>query len=44
MLERVGHPVVMANSEPELLERYPTVVGDVEECGAAEAFELALRR
>lgn len=43
MLERVGHPVVMANSEAELLARYPTKVGDVENCGAAAAFELALR-
>lgn len=43
MLERVGHPVVMANSEPELLARYATQVGDVDDCGVSGAFELALR-
>ncbi len=41
MLEVVGHPRVMANSSPDLLERYP-VVGDVEECGAVMALEEAL--
>lgn len=41
MLEIVGHPRVMANSSPDLLERYP-VVGDVEECGAVAALEEAL--
>lgn len=43
MLERVGHPRVMANSDPELLERFPHHLGDVEECGAAQAFDEAIR-
>ncbi|MBX3142914.1 MAG: HAD family phosphatase [Trueperaceae bacterium] len=41
MLEIVGHPRVMGNSSPELLERYPSV-GDVDECGAVTALEEAL--
>ncbi len=42
MLEAVGHPVVMANSVPELLERFPDVAGDVESCGVVVALEEAL--
>lgn len=42
MLESVGHPRVMANSDPLLLERYPNHLGDVEQCGASLAFEEAL--
>lgn len=41
MLEVVGHPRVMANSSADLLGRFP-VIGDVEECGAVQAFEEAL--
>ncbi len=41
MLEVVGHPRVMANSTPGLLERFPAV-GDVEECGVVAALEEAL--
>ncbi len=41
MLEVVGHPRVVANAAPELLERFPTV-GDVEECGAVEALVEAM--
>lgn len=42
MLLAVGHPRVMANSSPELLQRFQTI-GDVEECGAVEALEEAVR-
>ena len=42
MLEEVGHPVVMANSAPELLERFSNVAGDVESCGVVAALEDAL--
>ena len=42
MLEAVGHPVVMANGAPELLERFSDVAGDVESCGVVAAFEEAL--
>ncbi|MEJ2289691.1 MAG: HAD family hydrolase [Deinococcales bacterium] len=42
MLEAVGHPVVMANSAPELLERFSDVAGDVESCGVVVALEEAL--
>jgi len=42
MLDVVGHPRVMANATDELLERYRNVVGDVEECGAAEALDEAM--
>lgn len=41
MLEVVGHPRVMANASPELLELFPTV-GHVEECGAVEALVEAM--
>jgi len=41
MLEVVGHPRVVANASPELLERFPSV-GDVEECGVVEALEEAI--
>ena len=41
MLEVVGHPRVVANASPELLERYASV-GDVEACGAVEALEEAI--
>ncbi len=42
MLEEVGHPVVMANSAPELLEHFSDVAGDVEDCGVVAAFDEAL--
>jgi Cof subfamily protein (haloacid dehalogenase superfamily) len=42
MLEIVGHPVVMANSAPELLARFADVAGDVESCGVVEALDEAL--
>lgn len=42
MLETVGHPVVMANSAPELLERFPDVAGDVESCGVVAALDEAV--
>ncbi|MEJ2667145.1 MAG: HAD family hydrolase [Deinococcales bacterium] len=42
MLELVGHPVVMANSSPELLARFSDVAGDVESCGVVAALEEAL--
>ncbi len=41
MLEVVGHPRVVANAAPELLELFPSV-GDVEDCGAAAALEEAM--
>ncbi len=43
MLEAVGHPVVMANSAPELLARFSDVAGDVESCGVVAALEEALK-
>jgi len=46
MLEVVGHPRVMANSSPEVLERFGNrpgnIVGDVEQCGAVRALDEAL--
>ena len=42
MLEAVGHPVVMGNSHPDLKARFAQVVGDVDDCGAADALQLAL--
>lgn len=42
MLELVGHPIVVGNAEPELLERFPSV-GSVEDGGVVEAFALAQR-
>lgn len=41
MLEVVGHPRVMANAVPELLELYASV-GDVEACGVVPALEEAM--
>jgi len=41
MLELVGHPVVVGNAEPELLERFPSV-GSVEEAGVVEALQAAI--
>ncbi len=41
MLEAVGHPVIMSNSAPELLERFSDVAGDVESCGVVAALEEA---
>lgn len=41
MLGVVGHPRVMANAAPELLELYASV-GDVEECGVVPALEEAM--
>ena len=43
MLEIVGHPRVMANSSAGVLARFSTVVGDVEQCGAAEAIDEAVK-
>lgn len=42
-LRIVGWPVVMANAEPEALALAGQLVGHVDEGGAAEALELALR-
>lgn len=42
MLDIVGHPMVMANSAPELLERFDEVAGDVADCGVVIALERAL--
>ena len=42
MLERVGHPVVMANAVPELLERFELHAGNVDACGVVAAINLAL--
>ncbi len=41
MLEAVGHPVVMANADPDLVARFELRAGDVESCGVVEAIELA---
>lgn len=41
MLLEVGHPRIMANATPDLLERFP-VLGPVDEVGAIEALEEAL--
>lgn len=41
MLLEVGHPRVMANSTPELLDQF-TAVGHVDECGAVDALTEAL--
>jgi hydroxymethylpyrimidine pyrophosphatase-like HAD family hydrolase len=43
MLSLVGHPVVMGNAEPGLRERFPTVVGHVDDGGVIEALERAVR-
>ncbi len=42
MLELVGYPLVTANAEAPLLERFPAV-GSVEDGGVVEALRLALR-
>lgn len=42
MLDIVGHPVVMANADPELLERFATRVGEVDKCGVVAALDAAL--
>ena len=42
MLEAVGFPVVMGGAPEELKERFPTIVPDVENCGAAVALGQAL--
>lgn len=42
MLEAVGYPLVTANAEAPLLERFPSV-GSVEDGGVVEALWLALR-
>lgn len=42
MLDVVGHPVIMGNSHPDLIAKYENVVGDVDDCGVAEAIEMAL--
>lgn len=42
MLELVGHPLVVGNAEPDLLERFPSV-GSVEDGGVVEALALAQR-
>ena len=43
MLERVGHPIVMGNASEDLRARFESV-GDVEDCGVAEALAKALER
>ncbi len=43
MLERVGHPFAMGDSDPELLERFPNLDG-VDAHGVIEALEFARRR
>jgi Cof subfamily protein (haloacid dehalogenase superfamily) len=43
MLSLVGHPVVMGNAEPGLRERFPTVVGHVDDGGVIAALERAVR-
>lgn len=40
-IEAVGHPVAMANAQPEVLAAATHVVGDVDEDGLVEALELA---
>lgn len=42
MLEAVGHPVVMANAEEALKERFAVVAGNVENCGVVVALQRAL--
>lgn len=42
MLEQVGHPIVMGNAPESMQERFPTV-SHVDDCGAAEAMEQALK-
>lgn len=42
MLSLVGHPVVMANAETALRDRFPSV-GDVDEGGVIEAIDRAIR-
>lgn len=42
MLLEVGHPRIMANATPDLLERFPNL-GHVDECGAVEALHQALK-
>ena len=42
MLLEVGHPRIMANATPDLLEQFPNV-GHVEECGAVQALEEAMK-
>ncbi len=44
LLERVGHPRVMASGDPELTARWPdAVVPGVDACGAGEALDQAVR-
>jgi Cof subfamily protein (haloacid dehalogenase superfamily) len=43
MLEVVGHPVLMESAPAELKEKFPFVVGDVDDCGVTQAFEQALK-
>lgn len=42
MLDVVGHPRIMANATPDLLQQYPNT-GHVEECGAVLAIEEAMK-
>ncbi len=42
MLEQVGYPLVVANAEPDLLERFPAV-RHFEEGGVVEALAMAVR-
>lgn len=42
MLDIVGHPVVMAEADERLKERYGTVAGSVEQCGVVAALSEAL--
>ena len=43
MLSLVGHPLVMANAESPLKDRFPSLAGDVEDGGVVEALERAIR-
>jgi len=40
-IEAVGHPVAMANAQPEVLAAATHIVGDVDDDGLVEALELA---
>ncbi len=42
-LQLVGHPVAMANAEPEAIAIARHVVGHVDDGGLAEALDLAVR-
>lgn len=41
-LRVVGHPIAMANADPEVIEAAGRTVGHVENAGVAEALQLAI--